>query len=73
VVKAVAEGVLHEAAAGGVRLGMDSPDAVTRAADELAARFGEHLTGLFVQPMAPAGPELLVGVVTDPALRALRV
>ena len=35
--KAVADGVLHKAAAGGVRLGLDSPDAVRRAAAEFAA------------------------------------
>ena len=70
-VKAVAEGVLHKAAAGGVRLGLDSPGAVARTADELAALFGERLKGLFVQPMAPAGPELLVGIAGDPVFGPL--
>ncbi|GAA0926158.1 GNAT family N-acetyltransferase [Pseudonocardia zijingensis] len=64
--KAIAYGVVHKAAAGGVRLGADSPDAVARAARELAARFGGRLHGILVQPMAPPGPELLVGVVGDP-------
>lgn len=69
--KAMADGVLHKAAAGGVRLGLDSPDAVARAARELAARFGERLRGFLVQPMAPAGPELLVGIVGDPVFGPL--
>ncbi len=69
--KAVADGVLHKAAAGGVRLGLDSPDAVRRAAAEFAARFGPRLRGYLVQPMAPAGAELLVGVVGDPVFGPL--
>lgn len=69
--KAVADGVLHKAAAGGVRLGLDSSEAVEGAARELVARFGGRLRGLLVQPMAAPGPELLVGVTTDPAFGPL--
>ncbi|MDF3048959.1 MAG: Acyl-CoA synthetase [Pseudonocardia sp.] len=64
-VKAVAEGVVHKAAAGGVRLGLSGADAVDRAAGELAAAFGPRLRGFLVQPMATPGPELLVGVTSD--------
>ena len=32
---------------------------------ELATRFGPRLRGVLVQPMTPAGPELLVGVTGD--------
>jgi hypothetical protein len=63
--KAVAEGVLHKAAAGGVRLGLADPAAVAAAAEELLTRFGSRLKGLLVQPMADPGPELLVGVTSD--------
>ena len=70
-VKAVADGVLHKAAAGGVRLGLTDPEAVARAAAELATGSGERLRGLLVQPMAPAGPELLVGVTGDPVFGPL--
>jgi acyl-CoA synthetase (NDP forming) len=69
--KVVADGVLHKAAAGGVRLGLDSADAVRRAAAELAALFGPRLRGYLVQPMVPPGPELLVGVTGDPAFGPL--
>ncbi len=63
--KAVADGVLHKAAAGGVRLGLGSADAVRQAAEEFVDRFGARLRGLLVQPMASAGAELLVGVTSD--------
>ncbi|GAA2537135.1 bifunctional acetate--CoA ligase family protein/GNAT family N-acetyltransferase [Pseudonocardia hydrocarbonoxydans] len=69
--KAVADGVLHKAAAGGVRLGLDSSDAVGGAARDLVARFGGRLRGLLVQPMTAPGPELLVGVTADPAFGPL--
>lgn len=69
--KAVADGVLHKAAAGGVRLGLDSSDAVRRATAAFAALFGPRLRGYLVQPMAPAGVELLVGVVGDPVFGPL--
>ncbi len=69
--KAVVDGVLHKAAAGGVRLGLDSAESVRRSAAEFAALFGPRLRGYLVQPMAPAGPELLVGVTSDPAFGPL--
>lgn len=70
-IKAVADGVLHKAAAGGVRLGLADQAAVSGAATELAHRFGTRLRGLLVQPMARAGPELLVGVTGDPVFGPL--
>lgn len=69
--KAVADGVLHKAAAGGVRLGLATAAAVRREADALVETFGSRLRGLLVQPMAPPGPELLVGVTSDPAFGPL--
>ena len=67
-VKAVAGGLVHKTDAGGVRLGLDGPEAVRTAADAVAAsvaRAGHRLEGFTVQPMAPAGVELIVGVVHD--------
>jgi acetate---CoA ligase (ADP-forming) len=66
--KASAEGLLHKSDAGGVRLALDDGQAVRDAADEIrdaVKRAGHELEGLVVQPMAPAGPELIVGVVND--------
>ena len=69
--KAVADGVLHKGAAGAVRLGLDSADAVRRAAGEFSSLFGPRLRGYLVQPMAPAGTELLVGVTSEPVFGPL--
>jgi acetyl coenzyme A synthetase (ADP forming)-like protein len=66
--KASASGLVHKTDAGGVRLGLEGADAVRAAAGEIeesVARAGYRLDGLVVQPMAPAGVELIVGVVHD--------
>lgn len=69
--KASAAGLVHKTDAGGVRLGLQGADAVRAAAGEIehaVTRAGHRLDGLLVQPMAPAGIELIVGVVHDPSL-----
>ena len=66
--KASASGLVHKTDAGGVRLGLEGADAVRTAATEIeqaVARAGHRLDGLIVQPMAPTGVELIVGVVHD--------
>jgi acyl-CoA synthetase (NDP forming) len=66
--KASAPGLVHKSDAGGVRLGLKGAKSVRAAAAEIEAslnRAGERLEGLIVQPMAPAGVELIVGVVND--------
>jgi acyl-CoA synthetase (NDP forming) len=66
--KAIARDLVHKTDAGGVRLGLDSPEAIRAAAGEIEASVsatGRQLDGLIVQPMAPSGPELIVGVVHD--------
>jgi acyl-CoA synthetase (NDP forming) len=70
-VKVVADDVLHKAAAGGVKLGLDNAEAVAGAVAELTDRFGRRLRGLLVQPMAAPGSELLIGVTGDPAFGLL--
>jgi acetyl coenzyme A synthetase (ADP forming)-like protein len=68
--KAVASGLLHKSDVGGVRLGREGAEAVGDAAagiEAAVARAGHKLQGLIVQPMAPAGVELIVGVVHDPS------
>jgi acyl-CoA synthetase (NDP forming)/GNAT superfamily N-acetyltransferase len=64
--KAVVHGVLHKSLAGAVRLGVTGDDAVRAAAEEFAATFGDRLRGMLVQPMAPSGTELLVGLTAGP-------
>jgi acetate---CoA ligase (ADP-forming) len=66
--KAIASGLVHKSDAGGVRLGLDGDVAVRAAAAKIegaVARAGLRLEGLLVQPMAPPGVELIVGVVHD--------
>ena len=66
--KASAAGLLHKTDAGGVRLGLHGAKAVRSAAaaiQDAVARAGHTLDGLIVQPMAPEGVELIVGVVND--------
>ena len=72
--KAVVPGAGHKSDAGGVRLGLAGPTAVRRAAREIARRLedaGTPTEGFEVQRMAPAGTELIVGAVRDPAFGPL--
>lgn len=67
-VKAIAKGLLHKTEVGAVRLDLRGGAAVRRAAGEMTARMrpgGLETTGFIVQRMAPAGVEMLVGVVHD--------
>jgi len=67
--KAVAPGLVHKADAGGVALGLSGQTAVTRAARAMATTVrgaGHEPEGFLVQQMAPAGTELIVGIVGDP-------
>ena len=67
-------GVLHKTDVGGVRLGLDSPEDVAAAYDEMAARVaaaGQQMTGAHVQAMAAPGAEMIAGLVRDPAFGPL--
>jgi acetate---CoA ligase (ADP-forming) len=67
--KVIAPGVVHKTEAGGVRLNLNGADATREAAQGMAksarAATGQNPTGYLVQRMAPAGVEILVGVVND--------
>ena len=66
--KAVASGLLHKTDAGAVQLNLTGARAVTQAALKMVERVassGHQVTGFLVQAMAPAGVEMLVGVVLD--------
>ena len=68
--KAVGPALLHKTEAGAVRLGLKGRTAVLRAAGEMEVILrgdGRAPTGFMVQRMAPAGVEMLVGVVNDPS------
>ncbi len=66
--KAIAPGLLHKSDAGAVQLGLSGARSVRVAAAEMERRLsasGHAPTGFEVQRMAPAGVEMLVGVVQD--------
>jgi acetyl coenzyme A synthetase (ADP forming)-like protein len=71
--KAIAPGLLHKTDAGGVALALN-PTQVQRVARKMAgtlAKSGFAVDGFLVQEMAPAGVELIVGVVQDRAFGPL--
>jgi acyl-CoA synthetase (NDP forming) len=66
--KAVAPGLVHKTDAGGVRLGLKGRAAVRAAAADIeraVSQTGHELEALVIQPMAPQGVEMLLGVVHD--------
>ena len=68
VLKGVSPTLLHKSDVGAVRIGLRGPSAIGRAAREIRTAVeaaGHRLDGLLVQEMAPAGVELLLGVVND--------
>jgi acetyl coenzyme A synthetase (ADP forming)-like protein len=68
-VKAVCPTLVHKTDAGAVALGLLGAEAVAGAAREMresAAAAGHAVEGYLVQRMAPAGVEMIVGVVQDP-------
>lgn len=64
-VKAIADGLLHKTAHGGVVLDVRDRAGVRDAVASFTGRFGKGLRGVQVQPMVAAGRELLVGVHSD--------
>ncbi|MQY14542.1 hypothetical protein SRB5_47100 [Streptomyces sp. RB5] len=58
-------GLLHKSEQGAVLLDLTGHGEVRAAYRDLAARFGDVLTGVVVQPMAPRGLELVAGAVQD--------
>jgi acetate---CoA ligase (ADP-forming) len=60
--KTAAPGVLHKSDAGGVVLGLADDAALRAAYEDLAARLGPRV---LVQPMAPRGVEMHLGIVRD--------
>ncbi|MFJ4467441.1 GNAT family N-acetyltransferase [Streptomyces sp. NPDC089424] len=65
VVKAYWPGLVHKSDRGAVRLDLQGADQVGAAYRDMAARFGDLMTGVVVQPLAARGTELVAGVVQD--------
>jgi acetate---CoA ligase (ADP-forming) len=69
VVKAAARDLLHKAAVGAVVVGVEGPDAVAAAWEQVTAAAraaGAFVEGAVVQRLAARGTELIVGVRRDP-------
>jgi acetyl coenzyme A synthetase (ADP forming)-like protein len=66
--KVIAPTLVHKTDIGAVRLGLAGSEVVSEARRlaEAVRAHGHEPTGFLVQPMAPAGVELLLGVVQDP-------
>ena len=63
--------ISHKTDAGGVHLGLQAPSEVAAATTAMlarvrAARPEARIDGVLVQPMAPKGKELLLGMIRDP-------
>ncbi|MEU6717458.1 GNAT family N-acetyltransferase [Nonomuraea sp. NPDC046802] len=61
VLKAV--GPVHKSDVGGVRLGLRTPEEVRQTYQDMIERIGAEMTGAIVQPMLPAGVEIIIGGV----------
>ncbi|MBT7648027.1 MAG: acetate--CoA ligase family protein, partial [Rhodospirillaceae bacterium] len=63
VLKTAEAGIQHKSDVGGVHLGLMGADAVGQAYDDMAERLGPRC---LVAPMAPAGTEMVFGLIQDP-------
>lgn len=71
VLKAVAPGLLHKTDVGGVVVGLESKEAVRRAAQTMLERLratGYELSALLLQRQIEGGIEAFIGVTSDPSL-----
>ncbi|MEW5872564.1 MAG: GNAT family N-acetyltransferase [Chloroflexota bacterium] len=74
--KAVAPGLVHKTEAGAVRLSLEGENETEKAAEAMLAKLdaaGLKGVGFVIQPMAPAGIEMLVGVTHDPVFGPIMV
>ncbi len=65
VLKAEVPGLVHKTEAGAVKLYLRDEQEVRAAYRDVAATFGQDLTGVLVQPMLTGGVEVLIGVVQE--------
>jgi acyl-CoA synthetase (NDP forming)/GNAT superfamily N-acetyltransferase len=69
--KAVGPQLVHKSDRGGVALGLRDSRELRTAFATMRQRLGALMTGALVQPMAPAGIEMIVGVTSDPSFGPL--
>lgn len=74
--KIVSPEILHKSDVGGIRIGIETPDELARAYDDVLGRARSYLPdapidGVHIQRMAPAGREVIIGVDRDPVFGPL--
>jgi acyl-CoA synthetase (NDP forming) len=67
VMKAISPAVVHKSDAGGVRLGVASPQEAWSTYDSFVEKFGVDLAGVLVQEMVTGGVEMFIGALHDPS------
>lgn len=65
--KAFGPAILHKSDAGAVHLNLEDEHAVRAAYQDLVTRLHSKMSGVLVQPMAPAGVEMFIGGLQDPS------
>ena len=71
VLKVISADVIHKSDSGGVRLGLANSTQVGRAYSDIMSSVRQRhpqatIQGISVQPMAPPGIEVIIGMSTDP-------
>ena len=59
--------VVHKTELDAIRLGVDTDEHVRTTYREFLSRLGDAMTGVFVQEMAGAGVDMLIGAIDDPS------
>ena len=70
VMKIVSPDIVHKNDAGGVRLGLETPEQVAKAYEEIPSQVGQkypqaRVQGVTVQRMVPPGVEVIIGMSRD--------
>jgi acyl-CoA synthetase (NDP forming)/ribosomal protein S18 acetylase RimI-like enzyme len=66
VLKARSGALVHKTDVGGVVLDLENVEAVREAYETMSSQLGAQMGGAVIQPMAPAGVEVIVGLTADP-------
>jgi acyl-CoA synthetase (NDP forming) len=64
--KARSGALIHKSDVGGVALGLENAEAVREAYETMSSRLGAQMGGAVIQPMAPSGVEVIVGLTASP-------
>jgi acetyl coenzyme A synthetase (ADP forming)-like protein len=71
VLKAGSGAIVHKSDVGGVRVGLQTPDDVRAAYNDMEKSLGAQMGRAVVQPMLPSGVETIVGITRDRSFGSL--